>query len=81
MTTSGTAGLRMRRTRSERLPRECQECGATFTPSRPWQRFCSARCRGLHHRSPARLERLAERLDALEARVRALEAELGGTAR
>ena len=63
----------MRRTRSERLPRECQECGATFVPKRPWQRFCSARCRGLHHRSPARLERLAERLDALEARVRALE--------
>jgi len=29
--------------------RVCMQCAAPFTARRPWARFCSAKCRNLHH--------------------------------
>jgi hypothetical protein len=34
-----------RPTRRDRLPVSCRSCGALFTPTRDWQRYCSAACR------------------------------------
>lgn len=34
----------------------CEEktCGVDYTPARPWQRFCSTRCRTLHRNEEVR---------------------------
>jgi hypothetical protein len=48
------ARLRSRRRRSRAKPkaaRPCQQCGATYTPTRSDACFCSTRCRVAHHRS------------------------------
>ena len=28
---------------------DCKECGKTFDPKRPWQRFCCTKCRTKFH--------------------------------
>jgi hypothetical protein len=28
----------------------CDECGAGYIPAKPWQKFCSLRCRNAWHR-------------------------------
>ena len=42
----------------------CEVCQSTFTPTRPWQRFCSAQCR-----SAGRRQQEADRLSAILARA------------
>jgi hypothetical protein len=32
-------------------PIPCPACGVRFTPSRRWQRYCTARCKNTHHRA------------------------------
>jgi hypothetical protein len=51
----------------------CPVDGAPFTPKRPWQKFCSDRCRSTWHQSMTP-EALRKDLDALRAAVDALAA-------
>ncbi len=78
--------LTMRPTRSGQTLRACAHCGAGFEVKRPWQRFCSNRCRLAWHREhdPRRLNveaarDLEARLSRLEARVAELEQAAGLT--
>lgn len=34
----------------------CEQCGAPFTPKRPWARFCGSGCRNDFHGAEARKE-------------------------
>lgn len=62
-----------RNTRRPREPRDCALCGASFSPNRPSQRYCSQRCgqRAPGRVGPAPSRRRAERppLDDLLAQV------------
>jgi endogenous inhibitor of DNA gyrase (YacG/DUF329 family) len=48
----------------------CPTCSNSFTPRRPWQRFCGDRCRRAHHKGNGQE---AERVAKLERRVTELE--------
>jgi uncharacterized OB-fold protein len=59
--TEEVAGERAR-TRLGSIP--CQGCGRAFTPQRPWQRHCSARCRAAASRR-REIDRLTDLLERL----------------
>lgn len=40
----------------------CEECGASYAPSVPWQRFCTTRCERRHNGRRLREQRAAEGL-------------------
>jgi hypothetical protein len=33
---------------------QCEQCGARYSPTKAWQRFCSLRCRNAYHRRQRR---------------------------
>lgn len=51
----------------------CAACGEPITARRPWQRFCSQKCRNSYHNIPRQLEALTAKIDALTERVKELE--------
>lgn len=57
-----------------RIPATCPLCRAVFTPSRAWQRFCSASCRARHHRANNSAPGLKAWQEQVERRLAALEA-------
>jgi hypothetical protein len=48
-------------------------CGERFTPSRPWQKFASPKCRTRHwierHYGPEEINRLKARIRELESKT------------
>ena len=52
----GKGGMKVLRT-------TCEQCPRSLNPSRPWQRFCSARCRSQWHVKERRQALAAYRSD------------------
>lgn len=51
--------------------RRCHNCAKTYTVHKPWQRFCSAKCRREWGRNDSAYGRLKEKLEKfIEARAR-----------
>lgn len=63
---------RMHNTHFLEHPGTCPSCGSQFQPRRPWQRFCSVRCRSVAHKqgSPGSLQ---QRVQELERRLELVE--------
>lgn len=58
----------------------CEHCGAKFTPTKPWSRFCSELCRVQAHRAKHRVSAIAGLAEAERALTAALDAVRGGDA-
>ena len=63
------------RTAATREPRVCEVCGATYAPTAPNQKYCSAKCSRRHER---RQERERDRASAPEAAPRVVECAICG---
>jgi hypothetical protein len=64
--------VRMRENAFSDTPATCPTCRVGFQPRRPWQRFCSARCRTAGHKQ-GNGDNLQSRVVELERRVSELE--------
>ena len=57
---------------------QCDECGKNFRPARPWQHFCSPRCRNnFHNRETSRALQEAKD-EQYRVEVLAHEAQING---
>lgn len=67
-----TSPARMHNTHFPEHPATCPSCGSQFQPKRPWQRFCSVRCRSVAHKqgSPGSMQ---QRVQELERRLGLVE--------
>ena len=54
----------------------CQTCQNTFLPRRPWQKFCSDRCRVSWHKEQKSPQILKDIIKDLQAQISELEARL-----
>lgn len=56
-------------THTEPRPDQCESCHGSLSPIRPWQRFCSARCRNRWHAEERRQALAAYRSNERPARA------------
>ena len=63
--TSDTAGIDRLRTilARKRELKDCPTCGAPYSPTKKWQRFCSTKCRNNYHNDKAEQQKEVQLLE------------------